>query len=276
MSFLKIKTSESFSFKILAELLQNCIKEAAFVVTKQGIHLRCVDKRSSNGLGTILINLDLSANNFPIYKLNTDRFVLGMNLLHFYKMLKHVKKKDSLCLEIDEATPRDLSIIVQQGSDSECNAMKSTIQVTHAQLTEIGIPEGYNKPVVCPSKDFAKIKNFNKVGTHTTMTCTKGQIQLSCSKEGMMSKSITFGEKDMDSNIEPFVQVFETENLTQLIKLSGLSTNVQIFVHPELPLKIKVSMGSVGQIDIFLKSLQQLEAEKEDDDKPDLANELDN
>lgn len=268
MSLFKIKTSESYSIKILAELLQNCLKEAAFIVTPDGLTLTCIDKRSSRG--TLCIDMTLSSTNFPIYKCNRERYVLGMNLLHFYKQLKSIKKKDVLTLEITEKDPQLLNISVQQGSDT--NPMISTVQVTNLQPNDIdvnGDPDKttWGNPIVCPSKDFAKLRTFHKVGAIVTMKFTKTWVLFSCGD--VMTRQLPFGEYDpleAESSKDVHTHQFSTDNLTQLVKVSGLSANVQLYVHENLPLKIKMNVGSLGSLSILLKSNKQIEAEEDDED----------
>ena len=87
----KAKTNCAYTIKILAELLQNNLKTACFEIDKEGIKLSMMDHHKH-----ILIQLSLESENFTIYKfkLKETKF-LGINLNHFHKMLKSIKKKDS-------------------------------------------------------------------------------------------------------------------------------------------------------------------------------------
>ena len=60
-----------------------------------------------------MIDLFLDAENFSIYKFKSDHSLyLGINLSHFHKMLRSIKKKDSLILFIKEDAPNNLGIKV--------------------------------------------------------------------------------------------------------------------------------------------------------------------
>jgi hypothetical protein len=59
----RCKTNEGYRIKILAELLSNNIKTGCFVIDDKGIFLRMMDHHRS-----ILIDLNLYADNFSIYK----------------------------------------------------------------------------------------------------------------------------------------------------------------------------------------------------------------
>ena len=92
----KCKTSEAYIVKILAELLSNNIKTGAFEINETGIYLCMMDSKRS-----ILIDLQLKAENFSIYKFNSKKLFIGLNLNHLHKMVKSVKKKDSIELFIE-------------------------------------------------------------------------------------------------------------------------------------------------------------------------------
>ena len=49
------------------------------------------------------------------------------------------------------------------------------------------------------------------------------------------------------------------------MKISNLSTNVQIFTDSKLPIKIKMQLGMLGMIEIFLKSQEEIELNNNDD-----------
>ena len=75
----KAKTQEGYTIKILAELLQHNIKTACFVIDNQGIKLRMMDSQRY-----ILLDVDLMADNFSIYKFRDEKRTLGINLNHLH------------------------------------------------------------------------------------------------------------------------------------------------------------------------------------------------
>ena len=103
----KVKSQEAYIIKILAELLANNIKTGCFEIDVNGISLCMMDHHRK-----ILIDLKLFANKFSTYKFNSKKMFLGINLNHLHKMLKSVKKKDSIELFIDDTSPNDLGIKV--------------------------------------------------------------------------------------------------------------------------------------------------------------------
>lgn len=84
----KCKSNEAYCIKILAELLSNNIKTGCFVLDDSGISLRMMDHHRS-----ILIDLNLQATNFQLYKFNSKKIYMGINVGHLHRMLKSIKKK---------------------------------------------------------------------------------------------------------------------------------------------------------------------------------------
>ena len=103
----KCKSNEAYCLKILAELLTNNIKTGCFEIDETGISLCMMDHHRR-----VLIDLKLYSENFSVYKFKSKKMYLGINLNHFHKMLKSIKKKDSIQLYIDDASPTDLAIRV--------------------------------------------------------------------------------------------------------------------------------------------------------------------
>jgi hypothetical protein len=50
--------------------------------------------------------------------------------------------------------------------------------------------------------------------------------------------------------------------LTKFAAVGGAG-NIQIWMHPDLPMKIKIKAGTLGDVSIYIKSKELLEAEKE-------------
>ena len=83
-----------------------------------------------------------------------------------------------------------------------------------------------------------------------------------------MKRNVEFGETgDSDdendsSNRSPeYNQDFETEQLSRITKMAGLSTNMQIYTKNGSPLLFKSDIGNIGKIAIYIKSKDLIEKE---------------
>lgn len=265
------KTREGYSIKVLAELLQNNITTACFQVDGSGIRLRMMDHHR-----TILIDLELDANSFSMYKFKAlEKLDLGINVTHFHKMLKSIKKRDSIQLFIDDACPTDLNIKVVPKENNR--ASTSVIKIQSIQNLDIDLPEHYGKPVIVPSGEFQKMcKGLGHISNVTHITSKGFKIRFSSDAGGVMKRYTDFGETEDDSDSEAeeskdmseYSEDFDTEQLIRITKLSGLSSTMQIYPKSDNPLLFKSAVGSLGRIAIYLKSksLQEIESRAVEDE----------
>lgn len=252
----KAKTNSAYSIKILAELLQNNIKTACFEIDDSGIKLCMMDHHR-----TILIQLSLDCENFTLYKFKSkEKLFLGINLNHFHKMLKSIKKKDSMCLFINDENPTDLGIKVIPKENNRVTT--SFVKIQGIQTIDIDIPEGYGKPIIVPSSEYQKMcKDMAHIGSSINVVSRKFNIKFRCNAGGVMKRNVEFGdmgdsdEEDNDENksIE-YNQDFDTEQLSRITKMAGLNNTMQIYTKIGSPLLFKSSIGSLGKISIYIKS----------------------
>jgi proliferating cell nuclear antigen PCNA len=268
----KAKTRQGYVIKVLAELLQNNIKTACFEVDSEGIRLCMMDHHR-----TILINLELDADNFTVYKYTkNEKMNLGVNLTHFHKMLKSIKKRDSIQLFINDDSPTDLGIKVIPKENNRTTT--SYVKIQGIQTLRVEIPEGYNKPIIVPSGEYQKMcKGMAHIGSTVKIGAREFQIRFTCDAGGVMKRVTDFGEPDdSDSDeeeakgeAEDYKEDFQTEQLTRITKLAGLSTNMQIYPKQGLPLLFRSNVGDLGKISIYIKSRDQIARESQPIDSED-------
>jgi proliferating cell nuclear antigen PCNA len=242
------KTSEGYIIKTLAELLQNNIKNGCFILSKKGIVFRMTDSNKK-----ILIDINMEADNFTQYKYkNSSPISIGLNFSHFYKMVKNIKKKDSVVLFIEESKQTELGIVVIPKEKNRLTT--SFVKIQNLQSLDIELPEGYNNSIIVPSNEYTKmVKDLNNIGGNTiSISSSNNVIKFSCNSNGVYSRDIIFGEPEEDEK-ENVLQEFETEQLTRISKVSGLSTQIQICQSPNLPILFKSNIGNLGKIYVYLK-----------------------
>jgi DNA polymerase III sliding clamp (beta) subunit (PCNA family) len=251
----KAKTQEAYVIKILAELLSNNIKTGCFVIDENGIYLCMMDSHK-----TILIDLVLKAENFSIYKFNSKKMYLGINLVHFHRMARSIKKKDSIELFIEEKSQNDLGIKVIPKENNRTTI--SYVKIQSIQNLDIDIPVGYGKPIIVNSSDFQKmIKEMSSIGTTMKVVSSNHKIEFACNAGGILKRKVQFGEDDEDDDLSAYEysQEFITEQLCRITKLSGLGSNMQIYTGK--PLLFVSNVGNLGKISIYIKSKEQIETE---------------
>lgn len=256
------KTSEGYIIKTLAELLQNNVKNGCFLLSRKGMTFRMTDSNKK-----ILIDFDLQAENFIQFKFKGSGTIsIGLNFSHFYRMVKNIKKKDSVVLFIDEENSGELGIrVIPKEKNRVTN---SFVKIQNLQSLEIELPDGYGGPIIVPSNEYVKmIKDLNSMGGNTICISSNSNIiKFGCNSNGVYSRDIVFGDNEDDEKIE-ISQDFETEQLMRISKVAGLSTQLQLFQSNELPILFKSNVGNLGKISVYLKdkSLQENQQEIDDD-----------
>tara|TARA_Y100000389_G_C17270620_1_gene417764 strand:- start:95 stop:811 length:717 start_codon:yes stop_codon:yes gene_type:complete len=215
-----------------------------------------------------LVDLRLLGENFSVYRYKpVEKFCMGLNLNHFHRMLKSIKKKDSLQLFIDDDNPNELNIKTIPKENTRITT--SGIKIQDIQNLDIEIPTGYEKPVIVPSSEFQKMcKDLSSIGSiNINVKARNFIIEFIADADGILKRKVSFGENDEeDYDDEPFNEyygTFSTDQLSRITKLAGLSNTMQIFPgNKNLPLLFRSSIGSLGKISIYIKSQELVEKEK--------------
>lgn len=256
------KTSEGYIIKTLAELLQNNIKNGCFIINKNGMTFRMTDSNRK-----ILIDFHLNSENFIQYKFKgSNPMSIGLNFTHFYKMVKSIKKKDSVALFIEDGKETDLGIQVIPKEKNRITT--SYVKIQNLQSLDIELPDGYSNPIITPSNEYTKmIKDLSNLGANSiTVTSNSNVVRFSCNAGGVYSRNIVLGDNEDSEEKEDCVQEFETEQLTRVSKIAGLSTQMQIYQYDGLPLLFKSNVGNLGKISIYVKDKTQFQEEIHEDD----------
>ena len=102
------------------------------------------------------------------------------------------------------------------------------------------------------------LKELGNIGNMVEVSAKKYSIDFSCSATGVYGRTVSFGNTDDEEDDEIiYKEDFNTETLSRISKLAVLSTNIQIF--PGKPLYFKSNIGNLGEINIYIKSKDQIE-----------------
>jgi hypothetical protein len=255
MSQYFVKTDEADTVKKTIEVLQNNFTDVCFEFGAEGIRLVAVDKKEPY---TKLADLKWSKDNFDEFKCVKSANV-GVNLQHFYKLLKTIKKKDRISLELLKDKPRKLIInkIINgyQPSDSE-------LQYQHRQLIFVDMDDSYKNPILLTTANFQRAcKEINNLSKVTTITAKNGYINFSCFVDGMFQHNVPFGDPDVETE-EEYEDTFDTKTLMGLIKISSLTEKMHIYTSVGKPLKISVKTGFLGTLDFYIRSRSMISDDK--------------
>jgi hypothetical protein len=252
MSILFSAITDNANFiKVLAELLSNNIKEAHFEITQDKLYLCKMDQHKK-----ILIELTLYADRFIQYQFNgTNKLYIGLNLMHFHKILKSVKTNDFIQLSVynNLANKLEIKIISENGIST------SQLNIQHIQNIEINVPNDCTNILAIYSKQFQKsLKQINGVSSSIMISIDNGKISFRAGD--IVSKLIELDSITYTVN-KKFTQIYDFSRLYRILKISNLSSYIKV-LYNDIMLAFRSNVGKLGNITIYIKSKEQLENEK--------------
>jgi hypothetical protein len=280
--------TKGYTLKVTFDSLTMSMPRTTFRVTPEGFFHRKPDEREH-----ILWDVAFPRENFASYVCK-EELVFSLNLKHLQKMVRNIKKKDSVVLFIEKKNPDKLYIAIRPSithSEHESRVETAFVNITYLEDTEppMDLPEiyveddeeinVYNHPKVVDSTVFQKMKKMTTVGKIVTIEMQKGNYISFCGDNGDLYGSklecgeiieSTDGEEEEDEEsdddeIEGWYEAeFHMRTFSALMKLPGLCTQMQFYA-PKIeryPLKVRVQAGTMGPITVYIKDRKQVAIEQ--------------
>jgi DNA polymerase III sliding clamp (beta) subunit (PCNA family) len=255
-----LETSNGFVLKVLTEFLMKYTNNIQPSISKDGIQISQIVSD-----GNQMFKIFLPSKNFINYKCS-EKLDIGINTESLNKLLKRVRKKDSMTMFMKSQNELCMTIVPQENQHSEG---MSKMNVVRAQTTDITEPEGYSNPINISGKDFQKdMKELKDAGRLVEVFSDNsgGSIRMSCSEEGLYYREKIYGLNDDDekehSPVEEssttFCKHYTISVFTSLEKLLRLSPVVSLYVSPNCPLRMDLQMGNLGTMSVFIKSEEEM------------------
>lgn len=259
---LTIKTVQIAPFRILMAALKDILLDTNITFTKEGIRIVNMDKTH-----TILVHLFLKAENFEFYECKYNKIVIGVNMLHLFKLITSIENDDTLTLYIEnddytDGVVTDLGLKFENGDIKQCKIQK--LRLIEPESEELAIPENISFSCVInmPSSDFQKIirdlanisekLEIKSVGEELIFKCL-GQFAKAEIRRIETSGNMQFLQKQNTSKI--IQGEFSLKNLVYFIKCTNLCNQIEIYLENNLPLIVKYNVASLGEIKLCLAPL---------------------
>ena len=281
---------KGYIIKTLIDVLVGSFNRTPFSITDKGLYIRDCDKNRS-----ILFNIELHREKFIKYKCDQDIF-FSANVKHIQRLIRNLKKKDSLILGIRKSTPEILCIVICPARKTENTNYRSEtadirIQLeTNPSLVDLPNSQVYKFPYVIDASEFQKVKRISSVAKLIKVVI-QGDSYLGfiCDKE-IYSTALHFGDppsleekedvsseddsendsqEDNDEIATPSKHIYNAEFnsslFNHLVKLPGLCTQMQFYAPTEdlFPLRIRMEAGLLGNVDVYIKDIKTLEYDEE-------------
>lgn len=254
MKILELKTIQCMIFKTLIEALKEILIDVNIEFSNEYIRILKIDTSH-----TVLVNLELKAENFEYYKCNYTKenpLVIGVNILYFFKLLKSLNNDDILSLYYDDDEPGVLDIRLE-------NNTKNTITKYLFNLIEIDeetlqIPStDYDIILTYNASNFQKlIKDMASLSETIEIKCYNRQLMFNCEGDFATQETI-IGEQTDDIKFNKYTDtIIQGKYLSQYLllftKCTNLCNNIKIFLKNDYPLVIEYTAGNLGKITLVI------------------------
>ena len=258
---LTIRTVQIAPFRILMSALKDILVDTNIVFTKEGMRIINMDKTH-----TILVHLFLKASNFEYYDLKYDKIIIGINMIHLFKLLSSIDNDDTLSLYIEKEDYID-GIVTNLGLKFENNDIKQIkiqkLRLIEPDHDEMHIPDlEFSLVINMPSNDFQKIiRDLINVSDRLEIKSVSNELIFKCIGQfasAEVRRCETNGNmqfiKQKDTN-KVIQGEFSLKNLSYFIKCTNLCSQIEIYLENNQPLIIKYDVASLGEIKLCLATL---------------------
>lgn len=255
-----IKTVQIAPFRILMAALKDILLETNIIFTKSGIKIINMDKTH-----TILVHLFLKAENFEFFECKEEKIIVGVNILHLFKLITTIDNDDTLTIYIEKDDYND-GIVTELGLKFENGNIKQSkiqkLKLIEPEQDELEIPDvKFSSVINMPSNDFQKIiRDLANISEKIEIKSVENELIFKCS--GQFAKAeIRRSENNANMQIinkqhNKIIQgEYSLKNLLYFIKCTNLCNQIEIYLENNRPLIVKYNVASLGEIKLCLSSL---------------------
>ena len=249
----EIRTVQSGAFRTLIEGLKEILVEANIEFDKNGIRIIDVDETH-----VVLTYLKLEAKNFE-YFYCPNQYILGVNMIYLFKLIKTLSNTDSLTLFLPASNPNRLGIKAE-------NAEKNTVNTWHmklfdANVNRVEVPNTQFTTIInMPSADFQKIcRDFNQLAEKLEITSSGTDLVFRCIGDFVDGETVILSGNQGSVKVQnaaasaEIVQgIYELKYLTMFTKCTNLCPSIELYLKNDYPLILRYMVANLGEIRLML------------------------
>ena len=257
---LTIKTVQISPFRILMTALKDILLETNITFQRDGMRIINMDKSH-----TILVHLFLRAENFEFYECKHDKIVIGVNMFHLFKLINTIDNDDTLTMYIESSDynngiVNNLGLKFENGDIKQCKTQK--LRLIEPDSEELEVPNvTFSSVINLPASDFQKIvRDLSCISEKIEIKSVANELIFKC-RGTFASAEVRRAESDggmefVQQDAAKIIQGnFSLKNLGYFIKCTNLCSQIEMFIENDLPLVVKYSVASLGDIKLCLAPL---------------------
>ena len=269
---LEMKTVQISPMRTLMTALKDILLETNIVFSQEltdkngkvspaGIRIINMDKSH-----TILAHLFLDALKFEHFYCKYPKIIIGVNMFHLFKLINTIDSDDTLTIYIEEKDYSDgiveyLGLKFENGDIKQCKTQK--LKLIEPDEEELDMPSvKFSSVINLPSSDFQKIiRDLSNLAERLEIKSMGDVLEFSCVGPFATCKV----ERNETDGITEFIKKtdnshiiqgeFSLKNLGYFIKCTNLCNNIEMMLENDLPLVVKYSVASLGEIKLCLAPL---------------------
>lgn len=256
----EIRTVQSGAFRTLVEALKDILTEANLEFSPTGIRIINVDETH-----TVLSYVRLQADRFEYYYCPSS-YVLGINMLYLFKLIKTLNNNDNLVLFLPSSNTNKLGIKTENSEKRTINTWM--LKLFDTNIENIEMPNiSFSTIINMPSSDFQKIcRDFNAIADKIEITSSKSDLIFRCIGDYVDGETMILSGEDQHPEIKmqrtspstEIVQgIFELKYLTMFTKCTNLCQTIEIYLRNDFPLILKYLVANLGEIRLVLAPHRQ-------------------
>lgn len=264
-NILSIQTVQIAPFRTLMTALKDILLETNITFTSEGIKIINMDKSH-----TILAHLHLAAKQFESFECKMDKIIIGVNMLHLFKLINTIDNDDTLTIYIEESDYTDgvvqyLGLKFENGDIKQQKYQK--LRLIEPEHEELEIPSvTFSSVLNLPTTDFQKIIRdlsciSDKIEIRSIVGDNGAELIFKC-RGGFAEAEVRRAESDgsmqyiQKQSTNKIIQgEFSLKNLGYFIKCTNLCNQIEMYLDNNLPLVVKYNVASLGEIKLCLAPL---------------------
>lgn len=254
-NLMELQTTQSHAFRTLIEALKDVLTECVWTFSNTGVKVLAMDPSHQ-----VLCQLRLDADKFDHYHC-PEMLRLGINMIHFHKLIKTMTNSDVLVLFVDERDTGRLGIRIE-------NQDKNTVTTYRFAFIDlddedVDLPPAHFSSVISISSiDLSKLlRDMHCISESVELKSIGNQLILTCKGEFASQQTIIGGAcqpNESDTETEVVQGVFSLKYLALFTKCTTLSQQVEIYIKNDFPLVLALNCASLGVIRLALCPLSAM------------------
>jgi proliferating cell nuclear antigen len=260
-NILTIKTVQISPFRTLMTALKDILIDTNIRFQPDGIYIVDTDKSC-----TILAHVFLDAEKFEFFECKKEKIIIGVNVLHLFKLINSIDNNDTLTISIanedyNVGIVTHLTLKYENAALHQCKIQR--LRLIEPDHNELEYPDiTFSSEISLSSNNFQKvIRDLSGLSDKIEIKSVGSDIIFKC-KGQFAEVEICWSESD--GNME-FIEKpdsskvvhgeFSLKNLGYFIKCTNLCGQIEMYLENDYPLVIRYDVASLGYIKMWSATL---------------------